>query len=115
MSKSTPVAEAFWIVTVRLAGMKICPGLDGDTVYVPLERPPNEYWPDALAVVVAVADPAIETVAPAPPGSSIDPEIAYVVGVAETVKLRPDAFAPAIVTFRLDGEKVAPAFEGMTA
>ena len=59
--------------------MKVNPGWVGVTVYWPLDKPPTEYSPAALVVLVVVARPAMVTLLPVPP--EIEPEIRKLVGV----------------------------------
>jgi hypothetical protein len=66
-------------VTEPDVGVNTTPGLLGVTVYVPFNKPWNEYAPEVLAVVVLLAAPLKVRVAPLPvAGGVMVPEMVRV-------------------------------------
>jgi hypothetical protein len=79
-----------------------------------LASPVNVKFPDASAVVVALAVPLNVSVAPLPLAAGLTvPEMLHV-GMGVAVKLTAVTLAPLTVTGALVGLKVKPVFDGVT-
>src|SRR5579863_6845210 len=96
--KLIPVRLAPLTVTAWLVGLNVNPLLPGLTVYAPFTKFAKLKFPDASAVVVAVACPLNVTVAPLPPAAGLMVPEMVQVATEVAVKLIPLALAPLITT-----------------
>jgi hypothetical protein len=114
MVKLMPATFAPLMVTGWFVGVNVKPAFYGVTVYEPFARPVNVKFPEASAVVLALAAPLSVSVVPVPfaAGLTVPEMLQFAIGVA--VKLTAVTFAPLTVTGWLVGLKVKPVFDGVT-